>query len=113
MVRKIGTVDYANQLSVIKGATIGAMASLLSELARRAVPTFLAQVEKYSHGKANRSEEHTSELQSLRHLVCRLLLEKKNKVKKQTRTASIKDKKKKHRHTQPVSNETNTTSAKN
>src|SRR5205814_8584163 len=27
---------------------------------------------------AVRSEEHTSELQSLRHLVCRLLLEKKN-----------------------------------
>src|SRR5947199_2348921 len=26
---------------------------------------------------ASRSEEHTSELQSLRHLVCRLLLEKK------------------------------------
>src|SRR5262245_64029136 len=29
-----------------------------------------------------RSEEHTSELQSLRHLVCRLLLEKKNKHNK-------------------------------
>src|SRR5258705_3368700 len=28
----------------------------------------------------NRSEEHTSELQSLRHLVCRLLLEPKKKV---------------------------------
>src|SRR5438045_7611537 len=27
-----------------------------------------------------RSEEHTSELQSLRHLVCRLLLEKKKKL---------------------------------
>src|SRR5438045_4537517 len=27
--------------------------------------------------RAGRSEEHTSELQSLRHLVCRLLLEKK------------------------------------
>src|SRR5258705_8386911 len=27
-----------------------------------------------------RSEEHTSELQSLRHLVCRLLLEKKNYI---------------------------------
>src|SRR5438045_4508616 len=27
-----------------------------------------------------RSEEHTSELQSLRHLVCRLLLEKKKKT---------------------------------
>src|ERR1039458_10727466 len=30
---------------------------------------------------AQRSEEHTSELQSLRHLVCRLLLEKKKKKK--------------------------------
>src|SRR5438045_6050116 len=29
--------------------------------------------------KRERSEEHTSELQSLRHLVCRLLLEKKKK----------------------------------
>src|SRR5262245_64157264 len=29
-----------------------------------------------------RSEEHTSELQSLRHLVCRLLLEKKNIIHK-------------------------------
>src|SRR5437899_7105890 len=30
-------------------------------------------------GATGRSEEHTSELQSLRHLVCRLLLEKKKK----------------------------------
>src|SRR5438045_7087595 len=30
-----------------------------------------------------RSEEHTSELQSLRHLVCRLLLEKKKTARKQ------------------------------
>src|SRR5205814_10560169 len=30
----------------------------------------------------HRSEEHTSELQSLRHLVCRLLLEKKKKKNK-------------------------------
>src|SRR5262249_62430696 len=29
---------------------------------------------------AHRSEEHTSELQSLTNLVCRLLLEKKNKI---------------------------------
>src|SRR5947199_7808103 len=34
--------------------------------------------------KTRRSEEHTSELQSLRHLVCRLLLEKKKKKKKNT-----------------------------
>src|SRR5690625_6750423 len=34
-------------------------------------------------GAAARSEEHTSELQSRGHLVCRLLLEKKKKNKKQ------------------------------
>src|SRR5690348_18109068 len=33
---------------------------------------------------ANRSEEHTSELQSPVHLVCRLLLEKKKKKPQQT-----------------------------
>src|SRR2546422_1922475 len=33
----------------------------------------------------DRSEEHTSELQSRLHLVCRLLLEKKKKKNKQTR----------------------------
>src|SRR5687767_15227910 len=33
-----------------------------------------------------RSEEHTSELQSLAYLVCRLLLEKKKKKKKITQT---------------------------
>src|SRR5205814_6933809 len=32
-----------------------------------------------TRGDFLRSEEHTSELQSLRHLVCRLLLEKKKK----------------------------------
>src|SRR5947199_4012031 len=34
-----------------------------------------------SVGRGTRSEEHTSELQSLRHLVCRLLLEKKTKLR--------------------------------
>src|SRR5205814_7845476 len=49
------------------------------------------------------SEEHTSELQSLRHLVCRLLLEKKKKKKKKIKKKEkikkkkrIKKKKKKH-----------------
>src|SRR5438045_7404264 len=37
--------------------------------------TFLGEMEDV---RLPRSEEHTSELQSLRHLVCRLLLEKKN-----------------------------------
>src|SRR2546422_6612778 len=35
---------------------------------------------------ARRSEEHTSELQSRLHLVCRLLLEKKKKKKKRNKT---------------------------
>src|SRR5205823_10205374 len=34
-----------------------------------------------SQGQTSRSEEHTSELQSLAYLVCRLLLEKKKKNK--------------------------------
>src|SRR5262245_64364012 len=38
-----------------------------------------------SHSRTVRSEEHTSELQSLRHLVCRLLLEKKKKNRKSVR----------------------------
>src|SRR5882724_11228784 len=38
----------------------------------------------------SRSEEHTSELQSLRHLVCRLLLEKKKARNQRTRSARTK-----------------------
>src|SRR2546425_12800989 len=37
-------------------------------------------------GKNKRSEEHTSELQSLAYLVCRLLLEKKKKIGRRLRT---------------------------
>src|SRR5438045_9738811 len=36
---------------------------------------------QHARAAGARSEEHTSELQSLRHLVCRLLLEKKKKNK--------------------------------
>src|SRR2546425_7141197 len=45
----------------------------IAELAGIAVGTSKAQL-----FRARRSEEHTSELQSLAYLVCRLLLEKKN-----------------------------------
>src|SRR3989442_5436185 len=37
----------------------------------------LPQYDLLARGRADRSEEHTSELQSRPHLVCRLLLEKK------------------------------------
>src|ERR1039458_10665073 len=46
---------------------------------RKAVPESQGSREAFS-----RSEEHTSELQSLRHLVCRLLLEKTQKQKRPT-----------------------------
>src|SRR5205814_5416662 len=48
---------------------------------RVSADTRLLEVEDHWAGDraAKRSEEHTSELQSLRHLVCRLLLEKKKK----------------------------------
>src|SRR2546429_7334895 len=39
----------------------------------------LWRVREPTHAKRGRSEEHTSELQSRLHLVCRLLLEKKKK----------------------------------
>src|SRR5438309_1028009 len=48
-------------------------------------PTAQGQVRLWVNGvgdKPDRSEEHTSELQSQFHLVCRLLLEKKKKKKK-------------------------------
>src|SRR5205814_6754512 len=43
----------------------------------RPVPSFPAGRRDHLESPPLRSEEHTSELQSLRHLVCRLLLEKK------------------------------------
>src|SRR5437016_10125381 len=43
----------------------------------------VAQVGNLRYGASTRSEEHTSELQSLTNLVCRLLLEKKNHKPKQ------------------------------
>src|SRR5437899_7088995 len=42
-----------------------------------AVDAVLKLLSQGDHVVSGRSEEHTSELQSLRHLVCRLLLEKK------------------------------------
>src|SRR5687767_15714220 len=54
---------------------------------QRAAPTATSRplalvVVCYASSVARRSEEHTSELQSLAYLVCRLLLEKKKKKKK-------------------------------
>src|SRR5690349_22245177 len=47
---------------------------------RRIAPTFGRSAARSPRSGRGRSEEHTSELQSRRDLVCRLLLEKKKKV---------------------------------
>src|SRR5262245_64390031 len=56
---------------------------LLSRRQEYAEATWRAVVTARHVASAYRSEEHTSELQSLRHLVCRLLLEKKKKAERQ------------------------------
>src|SRR5205814_2490725 len=59
------------------GAAIGALAVGLADNFGKALFPEVSYFTLY----APRSEEHTSELQSLRHLVCRLLLEKKKNTK--------------------------------
>src|SRR5690554_80418 len=68
----------SNILSSLKGPTGG---FVIEE--GRAKTIFLSDIVSAIDGDAIfRSEEHTSELQSRPHLVCRLLLEKKKKKKK-------------------------------
>src|SRR5258706_9460269 len=63
-------------------------ARLPSALSPFAESSFLRSLQLFAESlirRKVRSEEHTSELQSLTNLVCRLLLEKKKKQKKQTK----------------------------
>src|SRR2546429_1421782 len=50
---------------------------VLADRVRDPVPQWFAQNSQNCRTEQRRSEEHTSELQSRLHLVCRLLLEKK------------------------------------
>src|SRR5438045_4278626 len=59
-------------------AEVTAVSQLTKPVTEKSHPE-TGKCDKRKKKKAMRSEEHTSELQSLRHLVCRLLLEKKNK----------------------------------
>src|SRR5687767_15707658 len=65
---------------------LGSGAQAEAALECTAAVAALKQVRVYSPTRVNRerfrSEEHTSELQSLAYLVCRLLLEKKKKKQK-------------------------------
>src|SRR2546425_6135072 len=86
-------------LLVIQTATIAAVAIAFAKFTGVLVPWFsssawlwqigtfgpyrlwFGELGPYTVGLNTRSEEHTSELQSLAYLVCRLLLEKKKKTK--------------------------------
>src|SRR5687767_3248509 len=86
-----GTVRDSSK-AVVPGATVtitsAAMGNVVTAVTNESgyfeVPyliagTYKVTVELQGFKKYVRSEEHTSELQSLAYLVCRLLLEKKNK----------------------------------
>src|SRR5205814_8428026 len=64
--------------AVAGGADIAAAVRSLEKKVQGALPDIGQHDRAGAHSRAGsgRSEEHTSELQSLRHLVCRLLLEK-------------------------------------
>src|SRR2546425_8092469 len=56
----------------------------LHELGRERETKWARYLERRARARDSRSEEHTSELQSLAYLVCRLLLEKKKTINKST-----------------------------
>src|SRR3712207_6960743 len=75
--------DAVDEHRVVRGGPVGAaemrVGGEVGGLERRAAG------ERPAHGPV-RSEEHTSELQSRQYLVCRLLLEKKQKTPRELRT---------------------------
>src|SRR5262245_39177484 len=83
--RVTGTIahELGTPLNSVLGYTQLLAQEQLSESARRRLNIIETQVQKL------RSEEHTSELQSLRHLVCRLLLEKKKYYANISVTANV------------------------
>src|SRR2546422_8544641 len=70
---EIYTLSLHDALPICRACRVG----VLVEEAQRGVGR--GHVRERPHPEAERSEEHTSELQSRLHLVCRLLLEKKKK----------------------------------
>src|SRR2546425_9765956 len=68
---------YTTLFRSLELAEIGARQDAVEELSQAAV-----RREEISERLRGRSEEHTSELQSLAYLVCRLLLEKKKRTGK-------------------------------
>src|SRR2546425_2592137 len=76
-----GGIRFLGSSGPLAGAFLIDLGAMVFGMPRALFPAMALTV---FHGGATtvgyRSEEHTSELQSLAYLVCRLLLEKKNKV---------------------------------
>src|SRR2546423_7568157 len=66
--------------SNVAGVPVSASASALRRARDSTSARSRSSSLRYRLRELNRSEEHTSELQSLAYLVCRLLLEKKKKL---------------------------------
>src|SRR5256714_12050372 len=62
------------------GSTCSSLSRLASSLLSRSGVSTITFCSRAGRSCCARSEEHTSELQSLAYLVCRLLLEKKNQA---------------------------------
>src|SRR5690554_5618403 len=111
---KVETSDNFKLKGIIKGKmteeTIPTLdINMVSDNASFKYPDLPKRVENISINASvkNRSEEHTSELQSRPHLVCRLLLEKKKK-KKHNKNNNIKKENNKKRHLAAYTNHSNT-----
>src|SRR5687768_17982301 len=80
------TTLFRSSFGLSSGTSIPTSASIRSSArssTRRSKTGPNTSPKSRNFGLAPRSEEHTSELQSRLHLVCRLLLEKKKKKKEQ------------------------------
>src|SRR5687767_3901967 len=79
------SVEGADRLEVVsheKSSSTSVTATVLAASVTPRGPGLVNLIVKASGNSSSpRSEEHTSELQSLAYLVCRLLLEKKKKIK--------------------------------
>src|SRR3712207_8669813 len=75
--RHDGVYRWAIDAAAPRRAPDGGFAGYIGSVVDIEERTRLLEAERAAHAAAERSEEHTSELQSRQYIVCRLLLEKK------------------------------------
>src|SRR5205823_10569235 len=83
----LSTAATASRISRITSPPCLSCSSTIAASSRRA--TSYSDMNLSSRIRMGRSEEHTSELQSLAYLVCRLLLEKKKKAPAQRPSTTV------------------------